>query len=163
MKKKNQDLYNRLSDFEHSKGLLIIDYINKITTLGNKHDTKQVKMLKDILDEIKYSVSNYKESPNMLIYVERVKLLGIEKFRELMRKDQESIENWRDTINFGKTQNNKNRNNNPPSITSTTATSPSSGSKDPNVKNFADKYNSNSRPYAMSTPLRRDQSPSSSY
>jgi hypothetical protein len=79
---------------------LIIDYINKILTFGDRCDIKQVKLLKNVIDEIQKVTENFNGPPGLLIYFERVKILGREKYREMLKIDKESIPSWNDP-NFG--------------------------------------------------------------
>lgn len=98
---KQTGYFDRNSIGENQISRQITDFINRIQKFNNKADAKQIKMLKDVIIEIQQNLSNFKGSTALLLYLERVKLMGKEKYRELVKKDQETFLNWKDTLNFG--------------------------------------------------------------
>lgn len=127
---KQTGYFDRNSIGETQTSRQITDFINRILKFNNKADAKQIKMLKDVIVEIQQTLTNFKGSTALLLYLERVKLMGKEKYRELVKKDQETFLNWKDTLNFA------NKDSNP---LNSTADSTQSSTK--SVNQSQDRYN----------------------
>jgi len=67
----------------------IIDFIEKMRKFENQANLREITELKELLDSVQELLENFSGSAFSFLYIERVKFLGREKYRELLKQDQD--------------------------------------------------------------------------